>query len=101
MVLKDVTLGATYQDRVSGFRGIAISKTLWLNDCMRVGLQGRVNKDNEAKSNSYDVEDLEYVNNGVLESGVAALGNPNVVGPTRQRRGTGGGGRNDNVGARA
>lgn len=98
MVLKDVTLGATYQDRVSGFRGIATSKTLWLNDCMRVGLQGRVNKDNEAKSNSYDVEDLEYVDSGVCASGVVPIGS---ITPTRQRRGTGGGGRNDNVGARA
>jgi hypothetical protein len=97
MTLKDVTLGATYRDRISGFTGVATSKTLWLNACLRVGLQGKVNKDGESKSFSYDVEDLEYVNNGVLDGSVVALGS---VTPTRQRRGTGGGGRNDNIGAR-
>ena len=98
-ILKDVTLGAKYRCRVTGFTGIATSKTIWMNDCLRVGLTPRVSKDNlKAEGISFDVEDLEYVDNGTLDKSVQVIGAPQAQPSTR--RGTGGGGRNDHIGDR-
>ena len=34
-----VELGRMYKDRITGFEGIAISRTEWVYGCVRVGLQ--------------------------------------------------------------
>ena len=41
----EVVLGKTYTDPVSGFKGVATSRTVYLYGCARIGLQGKVGKD--------------------------------------------------------
>ena len=97
--LKNVTLGARYRDRVTGFVGIATSKTEWLNYCLRVGLMPPAKTEGElAKGESFDVEDLEYVDHGVLDKSLPVFGAPEAK--KSKRLGTGGGGRNDMIGDR-
>jgi hypothetical protein len=63
--MKDLTLGQTYRDTVTGFQGVATSKTVFLNGCVRVALTPPAYvKDGEHKLGSaeyFDVEQLEAV----------------------------------------
>lgn len=36
---RDVELGSKVKDKVTGFEGIAIARTCWLNGCVRLGVQ--------------------------------------------------------------
>jgi len=45
VIVDGIVLGLEYRDTVSGFTGIAIGKTIWLNGCMRVGLAPKTKKD--------------------------------------------------------
>lgn len=40
-----IILGAEVQDMVSGFKGIAIAATHWLNGCVRITIQPPTDKD--------------------------------------------------------
>lgn len=42
---QEVVLGKTYTDRVTGYKGIAVVRSIWLEGCARIGLQGKVDKD--------------------------------------------------------
>jgi hypothetical protein len=68
MVLgKDVRLGVLCRDIVTGFEGIAIARTDWLNGCVRFTLQPQdMTKEGTPKeSTSFDVEQLVVVGKGV------------------------------------
>lgn len=36
-----VELGRVYRDRISEFEGVAVSRTIYLHGCVRVGLEGK------------------------------------------------------------
>ena len=79
------------RDVVTGFKGVVIARTVWLNGCVRVQVQARPKKgvNGVPALESFDVEQLEVVR-------VAAVHlpqrEPEVVGI---RRRTGGGGRKE------
>jgi hypothetical protein len=70
-MLDDVTLGCTYRDRVSGFEGIAIARHEYYNGCLRITLGGQVHE-GKVDDLSFDVQQLEYVDSGLVEEHVAA-----------------------------
>ena len=43
-----IPLGAKVKDTVSGFQGVCISRTEYLNGCFRLGIQAKVGKDGKA-----------------------------------------------------
>ena len=40
-----ITLGRRVKDSITGYEGIAVARTLWLYGCIRIGVQGDLNKD--------------------------------------------------------
>ncbi len=60
--MKNVTLGKKYKDTVSCYEGVAMCETRWLNGCVRVGMQSKVNKDGKLPDlMEFDVQQLEIV----------------------------------------
>ena len=54
-----IKLGMKVRDTVSGFEGIVTAITEWLNGCVRVSVQPRVDKDGKMPDNvTFDVEQL-------------------------------------------
>ena len=61
-----VTLGCEAKDTISGFTGIAIAVTEWLNGCVRITIAPRELKDGRPiDSGTFDIEQVEYVGPGV------------------------------------
>jgi hypothetical protein len=57
-----IKLGDLGKDKVSGYKGICISITEWLNGCRRVSLQSRELKDGKPIDFfSFDIEQVEVV----------------------------------------
>jgi heat shock protein HspQ len=67
-------LGATVRDSITGYEGVIIGVTFWLNGCTRVGVQSREMKDGIPK-------DAQWFDEMQLESTEAA------VEPTQPKRG--------------
>jgi len=60
MARSEIKLGSEYQDIISGFVGIAVAKTEWLNGCVRVTLSPKLDKDGKFQDNiCLDVEQLK------------------------------------------
>ena len=66
---KKELLGCTIRDIVTGFTGIADSKHIYLNGCIRYNVQPKMKDDDteNPKSQHFDVEQLEFIDNGVNE----------------------------------
>jgi hypothetical protein len=47
-----VTLGQKYTDRITGFKGVAVVRSTWLNGCINVGL--------EPPAKGGKLEDIQY-----------------------------------------
>ncbi len=43
--MSKIKLGNVYQDPITTFKGTALAKTEWLYGCIRIGLQGDLNKE--------------------------------------------------------
>lgn len=43
--MQEVRLGQEVRCRVTGFTGVAIARTMWLNGCARICVQPKVDKD--------------------------------------------------------
>ncbi len=57
-----IELGKVYRDKITGFQGVAISKTEFLYACERIGLQPQDLKDQKPLDPSYfDIYQLEPV----------------------------------------
>lgn len=64
---KQVRLGEQVQDRVSGFKGIAVATTTYLQGCNRILVQPRIGKDGELPEPcAFDESDLKVIGNGIL-----------------------------------
>lgn len=48
-----IDLGDEVKDNVTGFKGIAIGRTIWLQGCDRVGVQPKIGKSNEFKKTEW------------------------------------------------
>lgn len=62
-------LGDLCRDRVTGFEGIVVAITCWLNGCIRVTLQPRKLKENgeHPETVTFDQHQVELVSAGVVE----------------------------------
>lgn len=66
---EDLQLGDLAKDKVSGYTGVIIARTLWLYGCERFVLQSREMKDGKpVESCSFDGPQLELVKTGILEA---------------------------------
>lgn len=59
----EIKLGCKVKDKITGFCGIAVGRTVWLNGCVRVGIQvPRVEKDGKiAEAIWLDEDQLQVV----------------------------------------
>jgi hypothetical protein len=66
--IKEFELGAKLRDTVSGFEGIATSKVVFLNGCVRYGLEPKVGADGKIIEGQYfDSQQVEKVDDGLIE----------------------------------
>jgi hypothetical protein len=56
-----ITLGDKVKDKVTGFTGIAVARTEWLNGCVRISVQpeGVTKEGATFKIEAFDLEQLE------------------------------------------
>lgn len=54
-----IVLGNTYRDRVSGWEGIATAAHFYMNNCVRVSLDGH-DENGQPKGFVFDEEQLEH-----------------------------------------
>jgi hypothetical protein len=61
-----IKLGQRARDRVTGFTGICIARTEWLNGCIRITLEPPLDKDGKAQeARTIDEPQLELVDDGI------------------------------------
>ena len=93
---EEIKLGHEVKDRVTGFQGIVVSVTHFLNGCIRMGVQRKYNPKKDEKTTEpdiFDEPDLIFVSHGILpgpkpepkpERRAPGHGNPGFR-PTRSR----------------
>ncbi len=63
-----IRLGTKAKDTVTGFEGICVARTEWLNGCVRVMLQPRMGKDGKVPDcQQFDEPQLVETGKGVAE----------------------------------
>ena len=84
---EEVELGDLVKDEITGFEGIAVSVTMWLNGCRRIGLQSRtIDKDGRvAGVEVFDEIQLTVVEKAVFkgDNTAKARRTPKTGGPLR------------------
>jgi hypothetical protein len=66
--MKTIPLGSLARDIVTGFTGVIIGKTQWLNGCNRVTIQPRELKDGKPiESHCFDIEQIEILGPAIPE----------------------------------
>lgn len=59
---KEIELGSQVKCTVTGFKGVAYSRVIWLNGCIRIEVQPKVNKKGEWDDSKYiDESQLEVI----------------------------------------
>lgn len=59
-------LGDRAKDKVTGYTGIVVAKTHWLNGCVRVNIQSEALKDGKPlDAEGFDSEQVEVIAKGV------------------------------------
>lgn len=57
-----IDLGDLARDRITGYKGIVVAKTEWLNGCVRVTLQAqKLDAGKVPQTESFDVEQVEVL----------------------------------------
>lgn len=70
-------LGNELRDKVTGFKGIAIARTEWLNGCFRWVLQPKMGKDGKVpEGQTFDEPQLEFISKGTVKEGPKNTGGP-------------------------
>lgn len=82
---KLVNLGDEVCDVVSGFKGIAVERAMWLWGCNRVGIQPKIKKNNEKLKNLvwFDENSLKVTKKKVIEEKKEKTGGPPINIPTQ------------------
>lgn len=83
---KKVELGNKVKDRVSGFTGIMVGRTSYLQGCDRCAVQPPVNKDGTLpEMKHFDEPDLVFVDGGVIPNVTKGNpGGPRSVSPSKE-----------------
>ena len=59
---KNLKLGCIAKDKITGFEGVVIAVTEWLNGCQRITIQPKEMKDGKIiDSHTFDAEQIEVV----------------------------------------
>lgn len=76
--MKQINLGDKVKDLVTGFEGIAVARTQWLNGCFRITLQSATtDKDGKAgPQETFDEPQLEVTIPGAVRTGPRDTGGP-------------------------
>lgn len=72
-----IELGSKVKDKVSGFEGITVARTMWLNGCARITVQPPVDKDGKLPD-SICVDEFQLE---LVQAGVVTTGRPDTGGP--------------------
>jgi hypothetical protein len=84
--MEQIKLGDEAKDRISGFVGIVVADTTWLNKCRRLTIHSRDMKDGRPiDSCTFDEDDVLYVGPGVNEVVKQPTGGPPSRGADPQR----------------
>lgn len=79
-----IKLGQEVKDKVTGFTGVAIGRTEWINGCARVIVQPKVDKDGKVPDClNIDEPQLEVTGEGAYKKEETNTGGPLDL-PTRQ-----------------
>ena len=80
-----IKLGQEVKCKVTGFKGIAIARTDWLNGCVRITVCPKVGKDGQTVGTEcIDEPQLEVIGTGVYKGDERRTGGPALSIPTRQ-----------------
>lgn len=72
-----LALGDTARDVLTGFEGVVVAKSEWLNGCMRMTIQPRGLKDGKPIApEGFDIEQLELVEKADVEMPTKKAGGP-------------------------
>lgn len=64
--MNEITLGCRAKDRITGFCGIVVAITNWLNGCVRMTIQPEEVRDGKrVETETFDVEQVEYIDAGI------------------------------------
>lgn len=85
---KKIKLGDLVRDEITGYEGVVIGITNWLNGCARMGLQNRdqVNEKTGLPSDTYWVDEttLTLIDEQILKTEQKEKGGPNFAGSRHQ-----------------
>lgn len=69
--MEQIELGRKVKCKITGFTGVAICRTTYMNGCARVGVQPPVDKDGKHPDSMYIDENMvEYVGKTKINAGV-------------------------------
>lgn len=84
-----IELGDEVMDTVSGFKGVAVAITKWLNGCTRISVQPKVDKDGKLpESNCFDEPQLKVTKAVKRPEPDRRTGGPMPFKPTREKNPT-------------
>lgn len=64
--MNKIQLGCTAKDSITGFVGIVVSSTEWLNGCIRVQIQPtELREGKPIEAQVFDIQQVEYVDVGL------------------------------------
>lgn len=73
--MSEIKLGDIAEDVITGFQGTVIATTQWLNNCERVMLQPRIDKDGKVPdAQSFDVPNVKLIKAGPAHTPVRTGG---------------------------
>jgi hypothetical protein len=84
--VKEIQLGSEVMDLVTGFKGIAMGRTLFLNGCARIGVQPPMDKDGKIPDAQwFDEPQLKVLKEGKVKVGSRDTGGPCPSTPQRRK----------------
>lgn len=64
---EEIGLGDIVKDTITGFEGVAIARTLWLNNCDRITIQPQELKDGKPiEAHTFDIDNVVVVKKKVV-----------------------------------
>ena len=75
--MSQINLGDRVKDRITGYQGIVVAITYWLNKCTRITVQSEKLKDEKpVDSSTFDDTDVVFVNHGLNVPAKRKTGGP-------------------------
>lgn len=71
-----ITLGDKVKDTITGFTGIVVSRTVWLNGCIRLGVQGPLKDGKVPDAEHFDESQIALVKSKAIPSHEVRNGGP-------------------------